>query len=298
VTPLLDGVRVGAGAGAPIAVVPPSKHSLAPPDSAGSHRASHSIACQRAAVQDEIGPADPTAGGTGGPVPRGSVRFNNPVGDRRRSTPVTEATEVGSSGGGHVEREIPEGIPHVVPGVGLTEETLLAGLASDDADTAAAFVRAFQGRVFGIAYAILGDREAATEVAQETFVRAWRHAEAFDPRRGSVAAWLLTIARNAAIDAARIRRPIPVDPVMFHSLRLVDDPRPDDDIVTRRDLDRLRRAVGALPDAQRRCLLLAVFNGMTAREISELDDVPLGTVKTRIRTALRRLRSSFEVRDD
>lgn len=176
---------------------------------------------------------------------------------------------------------------------------MLAGLASDDPDIAAAFIRTFQGRVFGLAFAILGDRDAATEVAQEAFVRAWRYAGAFDPRRGSVATWLLTITRNLAIDAARIRRPIPVDPVVFQSLRLTSiDVEPGDDVTTEQELARLRRAVGALPIEQRRCLLLAVFNGLTAREISELDDLPLGTVKTRIRTALRKLRSSFEVRDD
>lgn len=176
---------------------------------------------------------------------------------------------------------------------------MLAGLASDDADIAAAFVRTFQGRVYGLALAILGDRDAATEVAQEAFVRAWRYADTFDPRRGSVATWLLTITRNLAIDAARIRRPVPVDPVLFNSLRLVgSDAEPGDDVTTERDLARLRRAVGALPAEQRRCLLLAVFNGLTAREISTLDNVPLGTVKTRMRTALRKLRSSFEVHDD
>jgi RNA polymerase sigma-70 factor (ECF subfamily) len=183
--------------------------------------------------------------------------------------------------------------------VSLSEESLLAGLASADPDTAAAFIRRFQGRVFGLAYTILGDRETATEVAQDAFVRAWRYAAAFDPRRGSVTTWLLTITRNLAIDAARVRRAVPVDPAVFNALRLVDpEPEPGDDMTTGRELTRLRHAVTELPPEQQRCLLLAVFNGLTAREISELDDVPLGTVKTRIRTAFGKLRSSLEVRDD
>lgn len=176
---------------------------------------------------------------------------------------------------------------------------MLAGLASADPDMAAAFIRRFQGRVYGLAYQILGDREAATEVAQDAFVRAWRHAAAFDPRRGSVATWLLTITRNLAIDAARVRRDVPVDPVVFISLRLREyDPEPGEDVTTERELVRLRRAVAEVPEEQRRCLLLAVFKGLTAREISELDGVPLGTVKTRIRAALRKLRASLEVRDE
>src|SRR3990170_3632553 len=93
-----------------------------------------------------------------------------------------------------------------------SDESLLAGMGSGDPDAATAFVRRFQRRVFGLALAILGDRAAAEDAAQETFARAWRHADAYDPRRGAVATWLLTIARNVAIDHARVRRSDPVDP--------------------------------------------------------------------------------------
>jgi RNA polymerase sigma factor (sigma-70 family) len=183
--------------------------------------------------------------------------------------------------------------------VGLSDESLLAGLASADPDTAAAFVRRFQGRVFGLAYAILGDREVATEVAQEAFVRAWRHGAVYDARRGTVATWLLTITRNLAVDAARLRRAVPVDPMVLSALELPSsDPAPGEDVVSAAELDRLRRALDRLPAAQRRCLLLSVFQGLSGREISELDGVPLGTVKTRIRTALLTLRSSLDVSDD
>src|SRR5215218_1866480 len=83
----------------------------------------------------------------------------------------------------------------------LSDESLLAGLASGDPEAAAAFVQRFQAQVFGLALRMLGDREAAKEVAQETFIRAWRHAGAYDSTRGRVATWLLTIARNLAHDA-------------------------------------------------------------------------------------------------
>jgi RNA polymerase sigma-70 factor (ECF subfamily) len=181
----------------------------------------------------------------------------------------------------------------------LSDESLLAGLGSNDPVAAAAFVRRFQSRVFGLAYTVLGDRDAAGDVAQEAFVRAWRHAAVFDPRRGSVATWLLTITRNLALDAARVRRAVPIDPGELVRLQLCGtEPEPDPVILTGRELARLKDAVAGLPEEQGRSLLLAVFHGLTAREISELDGLPLGTVKTRIRTALHRLRSALEVRND
>jgi DNA-directed RNA polymerase specialized sigma24 family protein len=88
----------------------------------------------------------------------------------------------------------------------LSDESLLAGLGSGDPDAAATFVRRFQRRVFGLTLSILRDRGAAEEAAQESFVRAWRHAAAYDPRRGTVAAWLLTIARNVSINMLPARR--------------------------------------------------------------------------------------------
>lgn len=174
---------------------------------------------------------------------------------------------------------------------GLSDETLLAGLASGDAEAAAAFVRRFQSRVYGLAVTMLHDAELAEEVAQETFVRAWRHAATYDARRGRVPTWLLAIARNLAIDRARMRSPTPVDPdVIASELDLAHV-----DSVDVGERDRLRRAIGTLPDEQRRALVLATYAGRTAREIAELDGVPLGTVKTRIRSAMLKLRESLGV---
>src|SRR5438105_3998895 len=94
----------------------------------------------------------------------------------------------------------------------VTDEALLAGMAAGDADAASAFVARFQRRIFGLALTITREPRAAEDVAQEAFVRAWRHSAAFDARRGSVATWLLTITRNLAIDAMRVRRPVTIDP--------------------------------------------------------------------------------------
>jgi RNA polymerase sigma factor (sigma-70 family) len=174
----------------------------------------------------------------------------------------------------------------------LSDEALLAGLGSGDPAAAAAFVRRFQGRVFGLALTMLHDRALADEVAQETFVRAWRHADTYDARRGRVPSWLLTIARNLAIDRARLRTATPVDPdVIAAQLELGGEATPAD--VPERQ--HVREAVRALPDDQRRTLVLAMYAGKTALEISELDGVPLGTVKTRIRTAMLKLRQTLGV---
>jgi RNA polymerase sigma factor (sigma-70 family) len=179
----------------------------------------------------------------------------------------------------------------------LSDETLLAGLGSEDPEVATAFVRRFQGRVFGLAVTILGDSTAAEEAAQETFVRAWQHAEAYDPRRGAVSTWLLTIARNVSIDMARMRRIEPMDPEVLLAIQGASESG-DDPIVEADEILRLKRALGELPKEQQRALVLAAFYGRTAREIGEMEGAPIGTIKTRIRTALLKLKAMFEVNDD
>ena len=181
----------------------------------------------------------------------------------------------------------------------LTDESLLAGLASGDPEQAAAFVRRFQGRVYGLALAVLHDPAAAEEVAQETFLRVWRHADAYDPRRGRVATWLLTITRNLASDVLRLRRSDPVDPEDLVALADPSpDPHPEEKLVAEESRRALLRAMSELPEDQRRALVMAAFQGRTAREIGELEGIPLGTAKTRIRSAMLKLRSALEVPDE
>ncbi|MEY2471943.1 MAG: hypothetical protein QOK28_1272 [Actinomycetota bacterium] len=175
-----------------------------------------------------------------------------------------------------------------------TDDALLAGMAAGDRDAAIAFVRRFQRRVFGLAFAVTNDATLADDVSQEAFVRAWKAAAVFDTRRASVSTWLLTITRNAAIDAVRMRRVTPADPDVLanilpaSSIGLVDIPA-----IEASETELVRAAVAALPEPQRRAILLAVVGGRTAAEVAEAESIPLGTAKTRIRQAMIRLRDQL-----
>jgi RNA polymerase sigma factor (sigma-70 family) len=178
----------------------------------------------------------------------------------------------------------------------VSDEALLSGLAAGDADAAAAFTRRFQARVYGLVITIVRDEGIAEEVAQETFVRAWRHAGTYDPRRGRVATWLLTIARNLAIDVIRVKRAVPLDPdVVADKLQQAGGSGgPPDQGAPPDERARVRAAIAELPRDQRRALFLAAYAGRTAREVGELEGIPIGTAKTRIRAAMLKLRDSLE----
>jgi RNA polymerase sigma factor (sigma-70 family) len=176
----------------------------------------------------------------------------------------------------------------------VSDEALLAGLAAGQAGAAAAFVRRYQARVYGLVITIVRDPGTAEDVAQETFVRAWRNADTYDPGRGRVVTWRLTIARNAAIDAMRVRRPEPLDPEII-AARL----QPAADAGTAPDeRERVRDVLAELPEPQRRALFLAAYAGRTAREIGELEHAPVGTIKTRIRLAMFKLRDALEASNE
>jgi RNA polymerase sigma-70 factor (ECF subfamily) len=176
----------------------------------------------------------------------------------------------------------------------VSDDALLDGLATGDPDAAAAFVERFERRVFGVAIRIVGDSRLAEDVAQETFVRAWQRAGGFDPRRGTVVSWLLTIARNLAIDTVRLRRIVIVDPEELIARRdPVAERGPADLALLHSETERLRAAIGHLPPDQARALVLAAFFGRTAQEIADSESIPLGTAKTRIRTAMIRLRAAL-----
>lgn len=177
----------------------------------------------------------------------------------------------------------------------VSDEALLAGMAVGDQSAAVTFVRRYQRRVFGLAYSMTSDAGVAEDVAQEAMVRVWRHAPVFDPRRGSVTSWVLTITRNLAIDALRLRRAVPTDPDDFAAAAMLSNEHNPEDAVRRGDARHtVRAALEVLPPEQRRAVVLASVYGRTALEISESEGIPLGTAKTRIRTALIRMRAAVE----
>jgi RNA polymerase sigma-70 factor (ECF subfamily) len=178
-----------------------------------------------------------------------------------------------------------------------SDEALLAGLAAGDREAAAAFVRRFQRRAYGLARTIVGDRGEAEDVAQEAFVRAWRYAASYDARRGTVLTWILTIVRNVAVDRLRVRRAEPLDPETVAAKLQLQNADRDRDEAARLERSRLREAVATLPSEQRRALVLALFFGRTAQEVATHESIPLGTAKTRIRTGLLRVRDWLEVAD-
>ena len=175
----------------------------------------------------------------------------------------------------------------------LPDETLLAGLGAGDADLALAFVRRFQRIVFGVAISVIGNPAAAEDVAQQTFEQAWRHAQVYDSRRGSVRTWLTTIAHNLAVDVLRARTSAPVDPDDLPALLTAVTETPERVAVANDRASGLRRQLRRLPAPQARAVAMAGIYGMTARQIAETEDVPLGTAKTRIRDGMQKLRAAY-----
>ena len=182
----------------------------------------------------------------------------------------------------------------------LRDDAVLAAVAVDDNEAMAVLVRRYQRRVYGLAVSVVGDGALAEDIAQQAFERAWRHAANFDPRRGTAAAWLLTITRNLAIDAVRAHGADPVDPGDLHDrLPRSAELDPADAATHRADVDEVVTELGRLPPEPRRAVVLATIGGRTASEFSVLEGIPLGTAKTRLRLGMAKLRSSWSaVRGD
>jgi RNA polymerase sigma-70 factor (ECF subfamily) len=168
--------------------------------------------------------------------------------------------------------------------VSKTVESFLSG----EEHAAAELVDLYGGRVFGLARAILGGAGEAEDVTQETFLRAWKYRETFDPSRGSFEVWILKIARNLAVNRTKAPVPEPVDFTETAVVRL--DPAgltPSDAV---EDALGIRKALAQLPEEQRRAVIYAAVYGDSAKEIGQAEDIPLGTAKTRIRLGLIKLR--------
>ena len=169
---------------------------------------------------------------------------------------------------------------------------LLGGIARQDEAALAQFYDASIGRVYGLALRITGRADAAEEVASDVYLQVWRHAHDYDPARGRVAAWLLTICRTRAID--HLRRREPAEPLADADLLSAQDGSasdPQDLLAASRDHSELHAALERLTPIQRQLLALAFFRGLTHDEIARHSGMPLGSVKTHIRRALGALRS-------
>src|SRR5947209_2870834 len=161
------------------------------------------------------------------------------------------------------------------PAGAISDDMLLAGLGAGDAQAAVAFVHRFQPMVFGVAVAVVGDHGLAEDIAQQAFERAWRHAALYDPRRGSVRTWLTRIVHNLAVDAARIRRPAPVDPQDLLPLIAAITDSPERRVLAREASMQLRVALAALPPEQARAVVMAGGHGLSTQEIADAEHVPV-----------------------
>lgn len=175
-----------------------------------------------------------------------------------------------------------------------SDEFLLAAFAASDPEATEAFVHRFQRAVFGVALTIVGSA-LADDVAQETFVRAWRHAGSFDPRKGTVRSWLVRIGHNLAVDALRAQRTTPYSPsdltLLIDALTTPDPQRRNHDDAT---TEALRAALDDLPTCQSRAVVMAAVHGHTSQQIADIEGIPLGTAKARIRTGLQKLERSVQ----
>ena len=175
----------------------------------------------------------------------------------------------------------------------------LARVVQGDAEALGALYDRHGRVVFGLLYRMLGSPEAAEEVAQDAFHAVWRRAGTYRSDRGSVRAWLLTIARNAAIDWRRTKgKRLEREAAIDEATVLVDEIRVEDRVIATLGAERVRAAVAALPPEQREVLSLAFWSGLSQTEIAARTAVPLGTVKSRVRLGMAKLRERLVIRTE
>ena len=171
----------------------------------------------------------------------------------------------------------------------------MEGLLAGNDDAIRTLYSRFGRPVYSLGLRLLGTRESAEELTQDVFLTAWRKAARFDPQRGRLSTWLMTIAHNLAVD--RLRRDTGVSrPHLVLVDEVPDLPSTDEEAVLI-ERDSALRALESLSPAERLLVGRAYFRGQTAREIAEADGIPLGTVKTRLRSAMIKVRKANEGKD-
>jgi RNA polymerase sigma-70 factor (ECF subfamily) len=179
---------------------------------------------------------------------------------------------------------------------------LLRAIQCGDQQAVGALYDRYSGAAYGLALRITGDGGAAEDALQEAFVSLWKQAPRFDPGRGQVKSWLLTIVHHKAVDSVRRRsgrpeRPLPdaADAVIGEAF-IAGGAQPDELAEMAFDAQAVREAMAQVPDDQRRTIEMAYFAGMTHVEIAAETGVPLGTVKSRLRIGLEKMREYLRPR--
>ncbi|XKK61730.1 sigma-70 family RNA polymerase sigma factor [Streptomyces sp. ARC32] len=175
-------------------------------------------------------------------------------------------------------------------------QQLIREVALGDQDSFAAVYDAVAGSVLGVARAVLRDQAQSEEVAQEVLVEVWRTAPRYRPERGTVVNWILTLAHRRAVDRVRS---VEAAAARDHKAALLDRTPEYDEVTeqveTRLEREQVRRCLRTLTDIQRQSVTLAYYRGLTYRKVAEALALPLGTVKTRLRDGLIRLRDCLGV---
>ncbi|WP_327174817.1 sigma-70 family RNA polymerase sigma factor [Streptomyces sp. NBC_01335] len=183
-----------------------------------------------------------------------------------------------------------------VPSAGPDLQDLLVQVARGDQDAFAQVYDAVCGPVLGLIRTVLRDPAQSEEVAQEVLVEVWRTAPRYQPSRGSAMNWVLTLAHHRAVDRVRSAE---ASAAREHRAALLDRTPAYDEVTeqveTRLEREQVRRCLRTLSDLQRESVTLAYYRGLTYREVAELLAVPLGTIKTRLRDGLIRMRDCLGV---
>lgn len=174
------------------------------------------------------------------------------------------------------------------------DSALVGRMVDRDADALAELYDRYGRVVFGLLHRMLPGPETAEEVCQDVFHRLWRAAASYQGDRGGVRTWLLAIARNAAIDWRRTRgKRVERDTALDEALPLVALGTVEEIVAERLRAQRVRSLVAGLPGEQRRCIELAYWGGLSQQEVAERTATPLGTVKSRIRLGMAKLRAEL-----
>lgn len=185
-----------------------------------------------------------------------------------------------------------------VPDAGLPDVELVGRLARREPGAIEVLYRRYGRPAYSLARRVTGDEGFAEDVVQEVFLTLWRDPSRYDPARGGFASWLLSMTHHKAVDAVRReealrRRSAHASEEAIVSLSETHGHGVDDEVWSVLRRERVREALGHLPQPQREALALAYFGGYTQREVASMTGTPLGTVKTRMLAGMRRLREAL-----